>query len=385
MDNIKVLILEVKNKDRELILDSLSNIDYIKLVGDTDDLEEAKYLLEEYLPDVVLLGAELSFDRYIIADYISTELPNTAIIMIDKELKEDTMYKAIFAGAKDVIISPFTSAKLLDSIYRSFQLMKEKNLIHKDIPKTPRRKAGKGNIITVFSTKGGVGKTFLSINLAIALAKVSEKRVCLVDLDLDFGNAALALDVVSRFTILDIVDDIRNIDQYSIESYLVPHDSGIKLLPANSKPQINEFINAEHIGIILRALKGAFDYVVVDMPARFYEPVNPAFQVADALLMITTPEISTIRNIKASIETLEELNFLKAKIKVVLNRSDNSGKIRPKDVESTIEQSLYSVIDADYKLAMLSLNDGNPIVSHKPRSRISKSILALAKKLVSEL
>jgi len=120
------------------------------------------------------------------------------------------------------------------------------------------------------------------------LAKTPDKRVCLVDLDLDFGNVALALNIVPRYTILDIVDEIRNIDQDLIESYLVPHESGIKVLPANAKPQINEFVNAEHIERILRALQGNFDYVVVDMPARFYEPVNPAFQFADALFMVTT-------------------------------------------------------------------------------------------------
>lgn len=384
MENIKVLMVEFQNKDRELVSETLSKVDYITLVGETDDLEEANYMLGEYNPNIVLLGANLTFDRYILAESITSEFPDIAIIMIENELKEDTMYKAIFAGARDVIISPFTSAKLVDSIYRSYQLIKEKNVVHKEKPITSRRRSGRGHVITVFSTKGGVGKTFLSTNLAISLAKNTDKRVCLVDLDLDFGNTVLALNIVPRFTILDIVDDIRNIDQDLIESYLVPHESGIKVLPANARPQINEFINADHIEIILRALQGAFDYVVVDMPARFYEPVNPAFQVADLLLMITTPEISTVRNIKASIQTLQELNFPKSKIKVVLNRADDSGQIKPKDVESTLGQSLYSIIDADYKLAMLSLNNGNPLVLFKPKSAITKSIVALAKKIISE-
>ena len=194
----------------------------------------------------------------------------------------------------------------------------------------------------------------------------------------------MALNLVPRFTILDIIDDIRNIDQDVIESYLIPHESGIKVLPANAKPQINEFVSADHIDVILRALQGAFDYVVVDMPARFYEPVNPAFQAADLLLMVTTPEISTLRNIKASILTLHELNFPKNKIKVLLNRADSSSQIKNKDVESTLGQDLYASIDADYKLATLSLNSGIPIVISKPRSAVGKSFGALAKKIVSE-
>lgn len=385
LEKIKVLIVQIQDKDRQLASETLSKIDFINLVGETDNLEEANYMIEEYYPNVVLLGPNLNFNKYLLSESIAKEYPDIAIIMIENELMEDTVYKSISSGAKDVIISPFSPSKLVESIYRAYQLVKEKQVIHRERPALSKRKNTKGNVITVFSTKGGVGKTFVSTNLAISLAKKTDKRVCLVDLDLDFGNIALALNTVPRFTILDIVDDIRNINQDIIESYLIPHESGIKVLPANIKPQINEFINADHIEIILSAVQGAFDYVVVDMPARFYEPVNPAFQLADVLLMITTPEISTIRNIKASILTLQELNFPKSKIKVLLNRSDNGGQIKPKDVESTLKESLYGVIDADYKLATLSLNNGNPIVLYKPRSTISKSFNALAKKINSEI
>ncbi|TJX14165.1 response regulator [Tissierella creatinini] len=384
MDKIKVLLVEKSSSDRELISETLSKIDYINLVGEADNAEEANYFLNDNYPNVILIGTNLELDRHNLAKSISNEYPDIAIIMIENELKEDTMYKALFSGAKDVIISPFTSSKLVDSIFRAAQLVNEKSVVHKDIPVKQRRRSGRGHVITVFSTKGGVGKTFISTNLAISLAKDSDKRVCLVDLDLDFGNTVLALNMVPRFTILDIVDDIRNIDQDIIESYLIPHESGIKVLPANAKPQINEFVNSEHIEIILRALQGAFDYVVVDMPARFYEPVNPAFQVADVLLMVTTPEISAVRNIKASIQTLQELNFPKSKIKVVLNKADSSGQIKSKDVESTLNQSLYEIIDADYKQAMLSLNDGIPVTIGKPKSPISKSFNSLAKKINSE-
>ncbi|WP_236916006.1 nucleotide-binding protein [Clostridium sp. Cult2] len=384
MEKIKVLIVEVQEEERRLVSDTLSKVDYITLVGETEDLEETNYTIEEYSPNVILLGDNLEFDKYSFARSLSKEYPEIAIIIIEDELREDTVYKAMFAGAKDVVITPINSAKLIDSIYRSYELVKDKRIVHRDRPISTKRKSRRGHVITVFSTKGGVGKTFISTNLAASLAKNTEKRVCLVDLDLDFGNVALALNIIPRYTILDIVDDIRNIDQDLIESYLIPHESGIKVLPANAKPQINEFVNAEHIEIILRALQGTFDYIVVDMPARFYEPINPAFQFADILLMITTPEISTLRNVKASILTLHEFNFPKSKIKVVLNRADNKGQIRPKDVESTLSENLFGIIDADYKLAILSLNNGNPIVLDKPRSSISKSIVNLVKNINSE-
>ena len=384
MDKIKVLLIEKSSDDRDLAVDTLSKVDYINFVGEATTTEEANYYINEKYPNVILLGTNLDFDRYEFTEYLAKEYPEMAVILVENQLLEDTMYRAIFVGAKDVIISPFTSSKLVDSIYRSYELVKDKEIVHRETAPSRRKRTTKGNVVTVFSTKGGVGKTFLSTNLAIALANGKDKRVCLVDLDLDFGNSVLALNLVPRFTIADIVDDIRNIDHDIIESYLIPHESGIKVLPANTKPQINEYITADHIEIILKALQGAFDYVVVDMPARFYEPVNPAFQFADVLLMVTTPEISTLRNIKASILTLHDLNFPKSKIKVVLNRADSSSQITNKDVESTLGQSLYGVVDADYKLAVLSLNSGAPVVISKPRSAVSKGINTLAKKISSE-
>ncbi len=384
MDKIKVLLVEKKSEDRGQISDILSKVNYINLLGEADNLEEVNYLIQDNYPDVIIIGANLDIERHSLAESISNEHEDIAIIMIENILKEDTMYKALFSGAKDVIISPFTSSKLVDSIYRAAQMVKKQNSSNRDTP--IRQKAGRNRakVITIFSTKGGVGKTFISTNLAVALAKNTDKNVCLVDLDLDFGNTVLALNIVPRYTILDIVDDIRNINQDIIESYLIPHESGIKVLAANAKPQINEFVNADHIDIILNALQGAFDYVVVDMPARFYEPVNPAFQAADILLMITTPEISAVRNIKASIQTLYDLNFSKSKLKIVLNKADSSGYINSKDVENTLNQGLYGTIAADYKLAMISLNNGVPVTISKPRSSISKSINNLAQKIQAE-
>lgn len=385
MDRIKVLILEVTQEERNTLSEILNNVDYIVLAGEADSIDEAVDIIEDTIVDVVLLGSGIEEDGYKVAEKLSIEYPELSIVMLEDELKEETMHKAIFAGAKDVLIKPYTPSKLVDTIYRVHQLMKKKVMVHKDNSSKGRKKSISGQVFTIFSTKGGVGKTFISINLAVSLAKQTGKRVVLVDLDLDLGNAALALNILPKFTISDIIDDIRNIDADLIESYLIPHESGIKVLPANSTPQISEFINADHIDIILRTLQSSFDYVVVDMPGRFYEPLNPAFAIADKLFIITTPEVSTVRNVKASLMTLSELNYPKSKIKIILNRLDSKGEIKSKDVEATLGQSIYSVIAADYRDAISSLNQGIPIVIKNPRDSITKGINSFAKKIIDDI
>ena len=172
-----MLVVEVQMEDKKLISDTLSKVDYITLIGETEYLEETNNIIENNTPNVVLLGANLEFDKYSFARTLSNEYPDIAVIIIEDEVKEDTVYKAMFAGAKDVVITPINSAKLIDSIYRSYELVKEKKIVHRDRPINPKRKSGRGHVITIFSTKGGVGKTFISINLAVSLAKNTDKSM----------------------------------------------------------------------------------------------------------------------------------------------------------------------------------------------------------------
>ncbi|RQD73603.1 MAG: response regulator [Candidatus Syntrophonatronum acetioxidans] len=381
MDYIRTLVACEDQEDRSNIIDMLNSVEYIKVIGEAGTTEEALELIDQTNLEVALIDSQLPGDGYKLAERIAEDYPGLSMIIIEGELKEETLRKAIFAGARDVLIYPFKPAKLIDSIYRSYQMEKKKESLQRDrLPRT-RRKGKQGQVITVFSTKGGVGKTFISSNLAVALAQHTGEKVVLVDLDLDFGNAALALNIIPRYTLSDIVNEIRNLDQDLLESYLIPHKSGIKVLPANAQPQIVEFINSEHIEIILRVLQSAFDYVVVDMPARFYEPVNPAFLAADLLFLITTPEVATIRNIKASLVALNELNYPKSKIKVILNKMEPRGEIKPRDVETTLNHNLYGLLPADYKLVTSSLNKGIPVILLYPRAKISRSFQDLARQV----
>ena len=382
MDRIKVLIVEDNDDERSNLVDTLSNVEYITLIGEAESSEEVLEALSDLYPDVMLISAYIPGDGYKLAEKIALDYPEINTIIIENELKEETMRKAIFAGAKDVIITPYTPSKLVDSIYRSVQMEKKKQVAQKE--KTPklRRKQKQGQIVTVFSTKGGVGKTFIAANLAVTLAQQSETNVVLVDLDLDFGNTALALNIIPRYTISDVINEIQNLDQDLMESYLVPHRSGIKILPANAQPQMTDFVTSEHIEIILKVLQSAFDYVVIDMPARFQEATDPAFQYADLLMLVTTPEVSTVRNIKATILALNDLNYPKVKIKVVLNKADPRGDIKVKDIETTLNQSVYGVLPAEYKLVNSSLNKGIPVVLLYPRSKISRSLQDLTQKMM---
>ena len=384
VNKMKLLLLADSETERLDITEMLKNIDYIHLAGDSIDENKTWESLERATADILLMGSSFNGSRYVFAEKVSNQFPHTSIIMVEEELLEETMHNALFAGAKDVLIKPIDPEKLMNSIYRIHQLQERTVVTKAETPQKKIRKSELGQVYTVFSTKGGVGKTFVSINLAASLAKNPEKRVVLVDLDLDFGNAALALNLYPKFTITDVIDDIRHMDSDLIESYLIPHESGIKVLPANLQPNMNDFINAEHIHVILESLRESFDYVVVDMPGRFVETIMPALALADQLLVITTPELSAVRNIKVLLVTLKDLNFPQSKIRIILNKEDLRGEIKKNDVETTLNKKVDAAIGLDYRRVLSSLNRGVPLVYEYPKNTLSKNFEKMCAKFIQD-
>lgn len=384
MERIKVIILDNHIEERFSIEDILTNIEYISLSASPDTLEEAMSLIDAHNIDVILISRDFCNDGYGAASKIEAEFLDKASIMIESELNEDTMYKAMQSGARDVILMPIKPSKLVDSISRVSQLSKKKAESHASKSANERKKSvGFGQVYTFFSTKGGTGKTFLALNLAIALQMKTDKKVALVDLNLESGNAALALDLQPKYTIGDIIDDIKNLAPEYLETFMTKHASGLKVLSASQEQHSSEFISAEHIQTILKSLQSAYDYIIIDMPSRFYEPINPAFVFPEKLYVVTTPEILSVRNTKGAIVTLTDFNYPKSKIKVVVNKHMKAGEIKTADIEKTLGYEVSYTVADDYLKAISSMNQGFPYVVKHPKSDTAKNIQLMVKDILA--
>lgn len=382
MERIKVLVVEDESEKRSAIAGTLSNVEFIKLEGEAGSADEALEMVEKSNPDVMLIDALLSEDGYKLAEQFSLSHPWIPVIMIEDEINEEAMRKTIIAGAKDAIVYPFPPAKLVDAIHRSFKLEQKKRELQREKKPGAEKDPRRGKVITVFSTKGGVGKTFFSTNLAVSLAKHKGKKVALVDLDLDFGSISLALNLIPRYTIADVVNDIRNLDSDLLNGYLTEHQSGVKVLAASVQPQMANFISSEHIEVIIKILQEAFDYVIIDLPVSAGDAMSPAFQEADLLMLITTQDLAAIRNTRACMVSLNTINYPRHKIRLLLNKAEPRGDIKIRDVETTLEQSLFGLLPAEHRLASSSLNKGIPAVLLNPRAKISRGIQRIARKIL---
>lgn len=244
-----------------------------------------------------------------------------------------------------------------------------------------KRKQKRGEMIVVCSAKGGVGKTVLSVNLAVALSKKNIK-ISLLDGDFQFGDVSLAMDLHPTFSIKDIVEDIESLDEYTLASYLIHHDSGVRILSAPDRPEYADLITPKVTDKVCDLLLEKHDFLIVDTGVGFQENSLYLVEKADQILVVTNLEMSTLKNTKLMMETLETLG-LQHKIQVVINRSTMESVIQATDVPEILGEESPIYIPNQFQMVSQSLNVGIPFVINQGKADLSKSVFKMAEQLSS--
>lgn len=246
---------------------------------------------------------------------------------------------------------------------------------------TQTKKNKRGEMIVVCSAKGGVGKTTLTVNLAVALRK-KQIRIGVLDGDFQFGDVSLALDLQSTFTIKDVVEEIERLDSPSLNSYLCSHDSGIKILPAPERPEFADIVTEESIIKICDIMLQDYDYLIVDTGAGFTEKTIQFLEKADQIVVVSNLEMATLKNTKLMLDTLKMLE-LEDKVQLVVNRSTMESVITSQDIPDILGYEEPIFIPNDFQTATQSLNVGIPFVVSQAKSEMSKAYFKMAELLTS--
>jgi len=233
----------------------------------------------------------------------------------------------------------------------------------------------------IFSSKGGTGKSFIATNLAIDLYNQTKKRVVLVDLNYQSGDIALILDIVPRHTFYDITSIINQLDTEMLSSFLTLHSSGVKVLPAPVDPTQSESISTKATVKVLDTLAKICDYMVIDAPSNFSENTLALLEKIDFLCMVASMDVPSIKNLKVSLEVVDQLKFPEENILIIINRANTKVGITTDEIEDTLKRKIDITIPSD-RLVPLTINQGNPIISVYPKSSVSKSINKLTKYLI---
>jgi pilus assembly protein CpaE len=231
-------------------------------------------------------------------------------------------------------------------------------------------------VFTVASSSGGCGKTFYATNLACYLAAQTGQRVCLVDLDLQFGEVSTALHLRPRFTISDLLSrepvDDDDLDEH-VEEYLEHHELGFSVLAAPFSPADSDMIAPQDVYKVMGTLRRHFDYIVVDTPAQLSEIVLAAFDHSTRVLCMVTLDLPSIRNMRVFLTTLEKLRINSETVGVVLNKVEDDIGIDISDVQDVLDNKIISVLPYSREV-MKSINKGKPALISAADSDIGKKL-----------
>lgn len=325
---------------------------------------------------VVVLGPSLDLDAALeCAEELRIKRPTVSVVLVREQFDTDVLARSMHAGVRDVVVAASDDKALTKAVERAHQLF--------EALRGPGGARQLGRVVTVFSPKGGVGKTTSSVNLALALTDRGARKVCLVDLDLAFGDVAITMQLFPTHSIEQAVGSEDSVDLAMLEGLLTRHEDSLTVLAAPAHPDVRERITPLLISRILRALRDGFDYVVVDTSPSFDDATLTALDETDECVIIATLDVPTLKNVKVALETMDMLSIARGHRHLLLNRADDEVGISVEKVESILGMPVTSQVATAVDIAAAT-NSGTPIVSHKPHHPASQAYFHLASSVTGE-
>jgi pilus assembly protein CpaE len=308
-------------------------------------------------------------------------MATVAVLAVAQTDAVDERIGFLEAGADDVIAKPFDTRELearVEALVLRFARTKDL---------APLIGSGDGTVVgggrhrvVVFSPKGGTGTTTIAVNIAMAMAGLEPDKVCLIDLDLQFGQVVTLLDLAERTSLSDLVRDEQAMAEAELmRTYALRHDSGLHVLAAPGSVELAETIAPEHVGAIMTSITGTYDRVVIDAGSRLDERVLVAFEHADSIIFAVTPDFPTLRAVHALLDYLNDLGSLGAKAIFVLNHLFGRQILKPRDIENALGAKVALEIPHDPFLYLKAVNEGDPVVLGAPRSAPAERLTTLAR------
>lgn len=374
---MKIAILSSKQSQmesiRKVLLDSSASRQVHLFNAGLDALPE---IVEHQHPDLVILdGVSTNAADLSILERLLLVHPNMAVIELCDNPDSDFLINSMRVGVRDMLPLPLDSTALLASVMRVEQRLKPDNHPAK----------ARGKVIAFIACKGGSGATFLATNLGYVLAAKEEVKVALLDLNLQFGDAALFVsDQVPANSITDVTENISRVDASFFAANLVQVLPNYGLLAAPENPENAVGVKPEHIDVIMKVARANFDYVILDIGRMLSAVSVRALDQADMIFPVLQETLPFIRDSKRLVHTLLSLGYPKEKIHLVLNRHEKGGDIKLNDVETALDMAVFKTIPNSYDTVSTSVNQGIPIYKVDKHDPVTKALLELSQQLVEK-
>lgn len=380
MAKIRILIVDDNEDTRQGTQRLLETEDNIEIVGIGSNGQEGIDLVRQLSPDVVLMDINMPVMDGLTATRKLGELfPAVQVIIVSVQDDPNYLREAIRAGAVDFVAKPVSSDELVAAIERANQ--KKPAAAAVQYPQgAPGAGYGMqpasvdGEVIGIIGPKGGVGKTTLAVNLAVAMARsLSDERIILVDGSVVFGDVGVFLNQRSQYNVTHLAEmtaDTEGLDQEVLDSTIVTHESGLKLLLAPANPGDAAPFSAEQAVTLLEYLKSKFDYVVVDLSTSFDEMMTATITTAGRLVLVTNATMPALKNARIMLGQLQGAEYAMDHVMLVLNRMQKGGRITAEQIAGFLKHPITLEVPDD-PAADEALNRGVALATLDQRRVVS--------------
>jgi len=322
---------------------------------------------------LVVLGPSVDIDdalRFAAQQRITQ--PTLGVVLLRAEVAFDVLAEAIRAGVREVVPAGDNAALQL-ACQRSLDISRQLGAA----VRAPVTESHEAKVITVFAGKGGCGKSTVATNLAATLAAGGSHRVLLIDLDLQFGDVAIMLQLEPERSIADAIPMAGRLDEAALRSLLTKYRPGLDALLAPAGPAEGDHVTRELIGELIGVARQMFDFIVVDTPPYFSDQVLATLDLTDWFALVVTPDLPTLKSVKLTQDMFELLEYPRERRIAILNRADSQVGLTVSDIEKAVGLPM-SVLMPSSRDVPLSVNRGVPLVVDSPGHAVSRAIRELA-------
>lgn len=375
---IKALLIDEDPTARALIRETLHATGEIEVIAETDSLVYGYELIRQNQPQLVFIDLRQQSEKSLeIIQRIALYFKDIVVVVSGVPYDIETVQRCMQAGAREYVKRPFTSDDIFNAVQRHRANMTEY-----------RTGDDSGRIMTVFSNKGGLGKTTIAVNMAIALSEISGKPVALVDLNLQMGDITTFLDITPKQTIVDIAKNIGRVDEAYLKSSLAEYRYGNAHLYILADPmdmEEGEEVTDEQVNTILTIMRSTFEYIVVDASNIFDSRTLTALDVSDNIILTSVVNLPSIRSTQRMLSLCSRLGYDRQKVKLIVNRYVPSDEITLEDVEDTLGYEIFYHFPNNYFPIMTAINRGIPICALDSGQDIYRQFLEMSRQLTGLL
>lgn len=395
-NKIKILIVDDIPEARENLKKLLAFEPDIDVIGVAGTGREAVQLAGELHPHIVLMDINMpDMDGITATREIRRLSPSVGVVMMSVQGEVEYVRRAMAAGARDFLTKPAPAEELYATVRSVYESMAE---MRNNAAAMPMMTSGTGGaqkvavdrgrttyVIAVYSPQGGSGKTTIATNMAAGLMREGTK-VLLIDGKVQFGDVGIFLNLRATGTIIDLLGDVDNLDMDLVESVLMTHESGLRVLLPPQRPEEAELVQGEQFRKIVEGMRGAFDFVVVDLSSRLDDIALNVLEIADRIIMVATPTLPAVIHSLTFLGLLDELNYPPEKTQLVLNKVTpdlERAKVALASgmIEQKFKRKALGIIPMDERRVLYAVNRGYSIIAKDQNLSPARELLALAEAL----